>query len=233
MKEIYPYFRTLYLTELSNLGLISGYNRRSELIPILAKKSEDALRAFNVEDIFDPSEFAEQLFDELKEKNVFIENVQEFAGTYYRFSNDRLNEYIKSLKGNNRIAKEAGQFGKRYYPDVFDGYRVSGIPTATDHFILPRTQIASVDWRKVSAAIDSKTAQDIRERVAGLISTIEQSDLEPRLKSNAIRRAEAVADLLEAPDPPWEQIVELLNNRYFSAFLNALTIVQIIIGACS
>src|SRR3546814_8278554 len=52
-------------------------------------------------------------------------------------------------------------------------------------------------------------------------------------KIDACKRVEAVILLLDAPNVPWRQVVELLNHSSVTAFLTALNIIQLIIGLAS
>ena len=90
--------------------------------------------------------------------------------------------------------------------------------------------ISSGSWTGISERIGGSEKQIIIEKIVSLRSAIEQSDLDPQTRKNALSRADAIECLLEAPDPPWREIVELLNSRYLCAFLNVTAILQIIFG---
>lgn len=90
--------------------------------------------------------------------------------------------------------------------------------------------ISSSSWTGISERIGVSEKQIIIEKIVSLRSAIEQSDLDPHTRKNALARADALKCLLEAPDPPWREIVELLNSQYLCAFLNVTAILQIVFG---
>ena len=99
-----------------------------------------------------------------------------------------------------------------------------------DVFPLPQTFVESTDWTGLAKRIDDRTLSIIKERVGDLKLSISQADMDDRTRKNAIARVDAVISLLEAPDPPFYNIVELLNNPIFVALLNISTILQLIFG---
>jgi hypothetical protein len=90
--------------------------------------------------------------------------------------------------------------------------------------------VESADWTGIAARIGPTELGEIRDKVRALRDSIEQSPLDQRAKANALRRIEALQTLLEAPDPPWKAIIELLNSPLLTAFLNAAAIMTIIFG---
>jgi hypothetical protein len=95
---------------------------------------------------------------------------------------------------------------------------------------MPSESVDSADWTGIATRIGPTELGEIRDKVKALRDSIEQSPLDQRAKANALRRVEAVQTLLEAPDPPWKVIVELLNSPLLTAFLNAAAIMTIIFG---
>ena len=104
------------------------------------------------------------------------------------------------------------------------------IERSNDEDLISQGRLASVEWNGVSRRLGDAGLKEIREKAMALRASVEQSDLDPRQRANALKHVDAVVDLLDAPDPPWEIVVDLLNNRYFSAILNAMAILQLITG---
>jgi hypothetical protein len=88
----------------------------------------------------------------------------------------------------------------------------------------------SADWTGISAKIDKPRLEMIKSQANALLLTIEQSDCDQRTKGNAKKHVEAIIALMEAPDPPWENIVDLLNSKYLTAFLNVTAMLSLIFG---
>lgn len=194
-------------------------------------ETSKVIEIFEISDLLNPAMLANLLFDDLLAKKVIRDRTEQFAGTYFRFHQAQMNSLATEFSRTDPVTAAASQIGPRYFPDVFDGYRAeNGITNDAAKQLVPQSVIDAQNWTEVSAKISPETRKDIRSRVDSLIETIRQSDLDERLVQNALKRAESVAELLDAPDPPWEVVVDLLNNRYLQAFLTALTIVQMIIG---
>lgn len=231
MSDLFPYLRTLVVDSLAGKSLSDKFHRKGELVDALQRQVEVTTEAHGIGDLIDSETFSEYLFDTLVEGKIIRTNQQEFAGTYYRVNNAQLAAFRSNFLKSDAIAQAANQIGERFFPDVFEGYRASqGFDAPSVGQPIPKSVILQQDWSQISANISEQARADIKEKVAVLIQAIEQSDLDERLKNNAKRRAESVATLLEAPDPPWEIIVDLLNNRYFAAILNTMAILQLILG---
>lgn len=96
--------------------------------------------------------------------------------------------------------------------------------------IANRLPIRSETWTGLSKKIGQAEKIKILSKIEALKLSIDQSDLEEADKKNAIARTEAIEKLLEAPDTPWREVVEILNSKYLCAFLNTAAIIQIIFG---
>ena len=232
--ELYPYVRPLTISRLGGVGLPGNHFRKEEMLGFLRNQILVAIESYEIDDIVDVGTCADLLFDELTAKKVLREEVQKYAGSYWRINSAQMKLFANDFPKNDSVSKSAARIGERFYPDVFDGYRTeTGAFAGDTDALIPRSTIAAQDWSSISKAISENDKQDIRAKVDDLVDTIKQSDLEDHLKINALKRAESVALLLEAPDPPWEVVVDLLNNRYLQAFLSAITIAQLIIGMAS
>jgi hypothetical protein len=88
--------------------------------------------------------------------------------------------------------------------------------------------VDSALWTGLTERIGNERITQIRENVVALILTIEQAEMTDRARHNALRRARAVEYLLQAPDPPWRTILDLLTSTPLTAFLNAAAILTII-----
>ncbi|WP_397580862.1 hypothetical protein [Sphingorhabdus sp.] len=91
--------------------------------------------------------------------------------------------------------------------------------------------VDSHDWTGIATKIDAAKLALVQNQVTALLLTIDQSPCDDRTKKNARKHAEAIVALLEAPDPPWKVIVELLNNPIFTAFLNTAAVLSLIFGS--
>lgn len=232
--ELYPYIRPLAIKHFAGIGLPSKHLRKEEVLSVLEKEISKSLAGYEVDNLFDLPMYASLLFEDFVTKNVLREEVEKFAGSYWRFNSVQMKSFAGEFPKSDSISQAASRIGSRFYPDVFDGFRAqNGITTDGSDPLVPKSVIAAQDWSSIADRINAKTKEDIRSKVQELIETIRQSDLDDRLQANALKRAESVALLLEAPDPPWEVVVDLLNNRYLQAFLSALTIIQLIIGLAS
>ncbi len=90
--------------------------------------------------------------------------------------------------------------------------------------------IDSTDWTGLSKAISHKHSVIIREKADSLLGAIMQSNADIETRMNACKRVEAVILLLEAPNVPWREVVNLLAHPTLSAFLAALNLIQFILG---
>jgi thioredoxin 1 len=70
----------------------------------------------------------------------------------------------------------------------------------------------------------------IRKQIVALRGAVEQSELPLREKHQAMAHLYAVERLVQAPEPPWRLIVELLNHPVLTAFLNTAAILAIILS---
>jgi hypothetical protein len=105
------------------------------------------------------------------------------------------------------------------------------LSSATEPELAVRPPTAhSIDWTGLSKKVSIANLSDIKAKISALKASIDQSDADYQTKMNAFKRADAIQCLLEAPDVPWREIVELLQSPYFTAFLSALSLAQFIIG---
>ncbi|WP_373491536.1 hypothetical protein [Parasphingorhabdus sp.] len=169
--------------------------------------------------------FKQRVRSDLREYNRIVESaenehtgINRAEGRSYRYL-DKYNKWP--------ALRNYAEFGVAWIAKVVERLQnnepleslVSGLP------------ITSSSWTGISDRIGISEKQTIIEKIVSLRSAIEQSDLDEITKKNALARANAIESLLEAPDPPWREIVELLNSRYLCAFLNVTAILQIIFGS--
>ncbi|ABF52701.1 hypothetical protein [Sphingopyxis alaskensis] len=133
-----------------------------------------------------------------------------------------------ALPPRNSIVTQAGDFivtgdGKYIVTESGDEGDATDRPISVD----------SVDWTGLASKASQAHIVEIRRNVIALQQAIMQSDASIDAKTDACKRVEAVILLLEAPNVPWRQIVELLNHSSVTAFLTALNIIQFIIGLAS
>ncbi|MDE1466796.1 hypothetical protein [Aurantiacibacter sp. D1-12] len=221
---------------MNDLGLPTGFFRRSEIEAVIRDNFENYLAPYDLTGVVNLDALAEELFEKLLASDVLIEQTEKFAGTYFKVDDKKVQPFRSAALQESQAYKAKSRIGQRFYTDVFAGYRTQielpvSLESAKDDLNpLAGIQKSEVDWETVSKSIDAEKHEDIRARISELIPAIQQSELSERQKKNAIAHAEAISKLVEAPDPPWEVIVDLLNNRYFSAILNAMAILQLILG---
>lgn len=236
MDDIFPYVRALFLGRAADVRWPTQFHRDHELKEAIEQVAVEKLEPFNIADLINYREFADHLFDEFEEGGVIRRERQEFAGDYFFIKQASYNASREKFLGSDSIATTAKRIGPRYYPDVFEGYRRQVASELHEepsgHSLpVPPTMLEAVDWAQRSAALTPTHVEEIRERAKELLAAINQADLDERTRKNALAHAEAVIDLLEAPDPPWEEIVQLLNNPVLCAILNAAAIMQLILGS--
>lgn len=93
--------------------------------------------------------------------------------------------------------------------------------------------IDSTDWTGLGKRVGKNDAIRIRKSARSLLAAIVQSEADAQTKADACKRVEAVILLLEAPNVPWRQVVELLNHPTVTAFLAAVSLIQLILGMTS
>jgi hypothetical protein len=118
---------------------------------------------------------------------------------------------------DNRYADTATESASSSHEFIFDASKI-------------QIAIDSTDWTGLSKKISASDLGEIRIRVTALKQSIIQSGTDEQTKLNAIARADAIANLLEAPDVPWREVVQILNSPALSAFLVVVNIIQFIIG---
>lgn len=94
-------------------------------------------------------------------------------------------------------------------------------------------KINSIDWTGLGKSVSEDQIIAIRESANQLRVVIIQSQLDENTRQNALKRVDAIIALLEAPNIPFKEIVELLNSQYFAAFLAAMSLAQLIFGLAS
>ena len=175
--------------------------------------------------VFDSSDIAESLFEEMVTRDVFQIKQIPYAQKMYKFKAHSYNDLRAATLTKNEIYADAQQI-PGYYRAVFEGFKRTRIGERSDP--LTAVEIRDVNWGVVEKNFAGTDKKVIQTKIAELATAIQQSDLEDREKQNLIARTRAVQELLEAPDPSWREIVDLLNNRYLCAFLNTLAILQLI-----
>lgn len=112
-----------------------------------------------------------------------------------------------------------------------DAEHIEDVRRAFDHIRIERgLSIDSSAWTGLTARLGPEKIAQIRAGVQTLVSVVRQSDLGPVEMENALACANAIAALVEAPDPLWKQVVELLTSKPLSAFLNVSALLTIILG---
>ena len=90
--------------------------------------------------------------------------------------------------------------------------------------------IDSSSWTGLTQRLGPQTIAQIRQGARVLVEVVEQSDLSEAEKRNALACARAVEELVNAPDPQWKQVIELLTSKPLTAFLNVASLLTIILG---
>ena len=167
----------------------------------------------------------------LLDAGCFEKKMVPYSEPVFRFKPDRYNNYRNEYLKKSKIHVESSDFPK-YYNRVFEGYlsRREELGEPDRGEVISRDQIAKIDWSSASNRLRGKETAQIKTRIGELATTIEQADLPERHRANLLARVHAVSQLLEAPDPAWKEVLEIMNNPYLTVFLNAYAIIQIITG---
>ena len=96
--------------------------------------------------------------------------------------------------------------------------------------VISHEVIDSTDWTGLGKAISREHSLIIRSKANSLLQAIIQSDADISSRTDACKRVEAAITLLEAPNVPWREVVNLLAHPSVSAFLAALNLIQFILG---
>jgi len=228
--ELYPYLLTLFAQRIgSAVGWPSGVYRENEIKDYLKISLTKHIQDCKIDDICNFDGLTEKLYKELAEAGAFSPHDEKFAGRYYAFRSGKISDYIKSTAAQTDVALASKRVGDRFFPDVFEGFRAQH--TAGSLAPISQQVIAAQAWSELN--VTDPTLVEIRSRAAGLVNAINQVDLDDRSRANALAHAKAVVDLLEAEDPPWREIVDLLNSPALCAILNAMAIIQLIFGSFS
>ena len=91
-------------------------------------------------------------------------------------------------------------------------------------------RVDTTDWTGLAKAVSPQNLRAIRDQSKALQLAIMQSDADIQTKTDACKRVEAVIVLLEAPNVPWREVVNLLNHPTVTAFFAAVSLIQFIIG---
>ncbi len=90
--------------------------------------------------------------------------------------------------------------------------------------------VDSSNWTGLTKRLGPEKIKQVRQGARVLVEVVEQSDLKGTDKENALACAKAVEELVKAPDPQWKQVIEILNSSPLTAFLNAASMLTIILG---
>ena len=108
---------------------------------------------------------------------------------------------------------------------------INEVRRAYDHIRDERgLDIDSSRWTGLSSRLGSEKIVQIRHGARILVEVVEQANLNEADKSNALACARAVEELVNAPDPQWKQVIELLTSKPLTAFLNVASLLSIILG---
>jgi hypothetical protein len=99
--------------------------------------------------------------------------------------------------------------------------------------VSPIQVVESVNWTGLAQSASPEYLIKIKEKANDLRVIIVQSDIDMQTRNNALKRVDAVVSLLEAPDIPWKEVVEILNSPFLSAFLAVTSLIQLISGMAS
>jgi hypothetical protein len=89
--------------------------------------------------------------------------------------------------------------------------------------------IDSAHWTGLTERLGPVAVAQIRTGARILVEIVEQSDLGPTEKQNALACAKAIEELVNAPDPAWKQVIELLTSKPLTAFLNVAALLALIL----
>ena len=158
---------------------------------------------------------------------------------YFEIFQNKAGEYVARFKYNSEtIFVSEGYSSKASALNAIDAVKRSlASPEIRDESDAAEPSIYelidSTDWTGLGKKISQENVIKIRKKTDSLLNAIIQSDADTQTKIDACKRVEAVILLLDAPNVPWRQVVELLNHSSVTAFLTALNIIQLIIGLAS
>ncbi len=127
--------------------------------------------------------------------------------------------------GDWHIPPDSGVVFDRFKTDGFENHDYQ-LRTDENKQLFPG--VDSSIWTGLSKKISAQHLTEIQTKVAALNGAILQSDADDQTKLNAIKRVAAVQSLLEAPNVPWREVVEILNAPSMTAFLTVLNLIQFI-----
>ncbi|MFN2100766.1 hypothetical protein [Altererythrobacter sp. MF3-039] len=217
--------RTFIYHVLAKLTLPNDFVESESLVSRLEGSVQGALESAAGASILDSRRLAEDLFHEFVSHDVFSIKKIPFAQTVYKFKAQAYNDLRGAVLAKNEIYADSQQIPK-YYESVFEGYKRTQTGERSDPY--SQAELREVSWTDVDERIDDAGKATIRAKIIELATAIQQSELTDREKQNLLARTRAVQQLLDAPDPSWREIVEILNNKYLCAFLNTIAIIQLI-----
>lgn len=177
---------------------------------------------------------SERFLRYLLDEGCFQKKEIPFSRPVYKFDAERYKKHRGAYLSSNDIYAQSTdypQFFSRAFEGFLDAKQQNGEPEKGE--TIPREVLVQTDWAMVAESHDQTSVRAIQAKVVELATAIQQADISDRHRSNLLSRVRAVQELLTAPDPSWDQIVDLLNYRYLTAFLNAYAIIYIILGIAS
>lgn len=187
-----------------------------------------ALRDTGGDEIRTSEEVGEQIANELRDRGVLEPKAIPYGATVYRFDQATYADLRGDILRNSQIYQDSREVDG-YFNAVFEGFKRVNTESKTGTY--SRSELNAVDWKQVTSRFATSGTKEIEVKIVELATAIQNSDLTDRQKKNLIARTRAVQELLDAPEPAWRSIVELLNDKNLCAFLNCLALLQIILGS--
>lgn len=155
---------------------------------------------------------------------------------YFEVKRNKAGEYVAYFRYNNEVIfSTEGYSSEKSAKNAIESILKNG-PTAEKIFITSdeaenlQRAISSTDWTGLATGMSHAKTVIVRERANQLLKAIIQSDADIQTRTDACKRVEAAIVLLEAPNVPWREVVNLLNHPTITALLAGLSLIQFIIG---
>lgn len=242
MSKIYPYLKPLvYSKILASYPFPDAFGELETIEVCVLNQIEAVLTDFKIETEQEFHELAVDIVDELIDSSCIQKIEDEVAGRFYKVNKIKANQTAGNFRNSSEIEKTAKIVGNTFYKKALTNYfsepnlekenLKSAVMNGNEISESLMDEIDSTDWTGVSQRIDAARLEQIKSQTNALLQTIQQSDCDDRTKVNAEKRIRAIVELVEAPDPPWKVIAELLSSPILTAFLNTATLLSIILGS--
>jgi len=197
MSDIDPYIKIMFFTDVSDLQISALRYRIDEISVKLLDQLEKVVVKRGAENVTDDAALAAELFDELAENNVFIQETERFAGTYYVYSSNNYKSYRDKVLRASEIYAASQRIGSRFFPDVLEGFRNFRYEENGEG--LPSVAFAPASNRLVSLQHNQVRDLDAHaSKIIEAVSSQNQIDERPGFRELIIGQLKAGRELIRA-----------------------------------